>query len=140
LLGGIWTRLGFQHLKRPDVRAPLVGLPRRVGGALRALRSAGATAPAGFVDTRAAAISIASVAASGHIEALCPADPRGMTTNLVTKVVLALSGRQREFAWRVIPGLVLVAAAARLGAPWAKLGSCDDLSVTSLLTTTPASH
>ena len=30
--------------------------------------------------------------------------------------ILALSGGQREFAWRVIPGLVLVAAAAWLGA------------------------
>lgn len=77
-----------------------------------------AAAAAGLVDTHAAAISIASLAASGHIEPQSAVLPilAGLTTNTVTKIVLALSGRQREFAWRVIPGLVLVAAAAWLGA------------------------
>jgi uncharacterized membrane protein (DUF4010 family) len=75
-------------------------------------------ASAGLVDAHAAAISIASLAASGHIEPRGAVLPilAGLTTNTVTKIVLALSGRQREFAWRVIPGLVLVAGAAWLGA------------------------
>ena len=75
-------------------------------------------ASAGLVDAHAAAISIASLSVAGHIEPRDAVLPilAGLTTNTVTKIVLALSGGQREFAWRVIPGLVLVAAAAWLGA------------------------
>ncbi len=77
-----------------------------------------AAAAAGLVDTHAAAISIASLAAAGHIEPSAAVLPilAGLTTNTVTKIIFALSGGRREFAWRVVPGLLLVAAAAWLGA------------------------
>ena len=39
----------------------------------------------------------------------------GLTSNTATKLIFAFSGGQRAFAWRVIPGLVLVTAAAWLG-------------------------
>jgi uncharacterized membrane protein (DUF4010 family) len=77
-----------------------------------------AAAAAGLVDTHAAAISIASLAAGGNIKPDAAVLPilAGLTTNTLTKIVFALSGGRREFAWRVIPGLLLVAAAAWLGA------------------------
>ncbi|KRB52605.1 hypothetical protein ASE02_11505 [Phenylobacterium sp. Root700] len=78
---------------------------------------AGAAA-AGLVDTHAAAVSIASLAASGHLEPRNAVMPilAGLTTNTLTKIILALSGGQAAFVWRVVPGLVLVVAAAWLGA------------------------
>jgi uncharacterized membrane protein (DUF4010 family) len=72
---------------------------------------------AGFVDTHAAAISIASMAASGK---LAPADAVipilvGFSTNTITKMTLASTTGGRAFAFRVIPGLLIVAAAAWAG-------------------------
>jgi uncharacterized membrane protein (DUF4010 family) len=77
-----------------------------------------AAALAGFVDTHAAAISIASLAATG---AMTPADAvipilAGFSTNTLTKLTLAAAAGGRPFSLRVSPGLVLVAAAAWLGA------------------------
>jgi uncharacterized membrane protein (DUF4010 family) len=73
---------------------------------------------AGFVDTHAPAISIASLVAAGRIS---PADAVfpilvGLSTNTVTKVVLASTAGGRSFAIRVTPGLILVLAAAWAGA------------------------
>ncbi len=76
-----------------------------------------AAALAGFVDTHAAAISVASLVASGKMtaaEALWPI-LAAFSTNTVTKIVLATTAGGRAFALRVVPGLILVAAAAWAG-------------------------
>jgi uncharacterized membrane protein (DUF4010 family) len=75
-----------------------------------------AAAVAGLLDTHAAAISIASLVASGRMTAQDAVLPilAGFTTNTITKLVFAGVNGPR-FAMRVIPGLVLVAAAAWLG-------------------------
>jgi uncharacterized membrane protein (DUF4010 family) len=39
----------------------------------------------------------------------------GFTTNTVTKIVLAVAGGSKAFALRVVPGLMVVLAAAWLG-------------------------
>jgi uncharacterized membrane protein (DUF4010 family) len=72
-----------------------------------------ASAVGGFVDTHAAAASIASLVGAGR---LAPEDAimpilAGLSTNTVSKIVVAAS-RGRAFAVRVIPGLVAFAAAA----------------------------
>jgi uncharacterized membrane protein (DUF4010 family) len=73
---------------------------------------------AGLVDTHSSAISIASLVAAGK---MAPADAVlpilvGLSTNTVTKVVLAVTAGGRAFAIRVVPGLLLVIAAAWAGA------------------------
>jgi uncharacterized membrane protein (DUF4010 family) len=77
-----------------------------------------AAAIAGFADTHSAAISIASLVASGKLnpqEAVLPI-LAGLSTNTVSKVILAVSSGGLSFALRVIPGLILVACAAWAGA------------------------
>lgn len=79
--------------------------------------AAAGAALAGLVDTHAAAISIASLVASGRMspsEAVLPI-LAALSTNTVTKLIFAFTGGRRDFAWRVVPGLLLVAAAAWLG-------------------------
>lgn len=77
-----------------------------------------AAAFAGFVDTHASAISIASLVATGRMEPAECVVPilAGFTTNSVTKVVVATAAGGRAFALRVVPGVLLVAAAAWGGA------------------------
>lgn len=77
-----------------------------------------AAAVAGFVDTHAPAISIASLTANGRMSALDAVIPilAGFTTNTITKIVVATTSGGRAFALRVAPGVVLVAAAAWAGA------------------------
>jgi len=73
---------------------------------------------AGLVDTHAAAVSIAALVASSHMtpgQAVLPI-LAGLSTNTLTKLIFAFSGGRRDFAWRVAPGLLLVTAAAWLGA------------------------
>lgn len=73
---------------------------------------------AGFVDTHASAISIASLVANGRMtpaEGVAPV-LAGFTTNTITKVIVAAAAGGRAFAMRVIPGVILVAAAAWAGA------------------------
>lgn len=68
----------------------------------------------GFVDTHAAAISIASLAASGKMtpqDAVLPI-LAAMTSNTVAKIVMAIGGGSRGFALRIAPGLVAPIAAA----------------------------
>lgn len=76
-----------------------------------------AAAVAGFVDTHAPAISIASLTANGRMSALDAVIPilAGFTTNTITKIVVATTSGGRAFALRVAPGVVLVAAAAWAG-------------------------
>jgi uncharacterized membrane protein (DUF4010 family) len=71
-------------------------------------------AVAGIVDTHAAAISVASLAASAN---LTPKDAvlpilTAMTSNTLAKSAMAIGAGSREFSMRTIPGLVLSMAAA----------------------------
>ena len=67
-----------------------------------------ATALAGFIDTHAAAISAASLVATGKLGAVDATIPilAGLSTNTVSKVVFAVASGGRSFALRVIPGLI----------------------------------
>lgn len=78
-----------------------------------------AAAAAGLADTHAAAISVASLAAAGRIAPAGAVIPilAAFSTNTITKCAMATTGG-RAFALRVIPGLVLVLAAAWAGAAW----------------------
>ena len=77
-----------------------------------------AAALAGFVDTHSAAISVASLVASGKMSATDAVFPilAGLSTNTISKMVLAGISGGRSFALRVIPGLIVVALAAWVGA------------------------
>jgi uncharacterized membrane protein (DUF4010 family) len=76
-----------------------------------------AAALAGFVDTHSAAISVASLVASGKMSATDAAFPilAGLSTNTISKIFLAGVSGGRAFALRVIPGLIIVALAAWTG-------------------------
>jgi uncharacterized membrane protein (DUF4010 family) len=72
---------------------------------------------AGLVDTHAAAISVASFVASGKVmpqDAVIPI-LAGLTSNTLSKMILAASSGGWAFALRVVPGLVIVALAAWAG-------------------------
>lgn len=71
----------------------------------------------GLVDTHAAAISVATLVASGKVAASDATVPilAGLTSNTVTKIVMAGATGGWAFALRVAPGLVLVAMAGWLG-------------------------
>jgi len=73
-----------------------------------------AAALAGFVDTHSAAISVASLVASGKMSAADAVFPilAGLSTNTMSKMFLAGISGGRSFALRVIPGLIVVALAA----------------------------
>lgn len=75
------------------------------------------TAVAGFADTHSAAISVASLVASGKVPAEDAVVPilAGLTTNSITKAVLALAAGGPPFARAVWPGIVLVLLAAWAG-------------------------
>ena len=84
-----------------------------------------AAALAGFVDTHSAAISVATLVASGKITAADAVLPilAGLSTNTISKLVLAGTSGGRSFAVRVIPGLLLVVLAAWAGALYALVGA-----------------
>jgi ABC-type multidrug transport system fused ATPase/permease subunit len=72
---------------------------------------------AGFADTHAAAISVASLAAAGRLgadEAVLPI-LLGFSSNSVMKIVAARMSGGRPFAARLAPGIVLIALAAWAG-------------------------
>ncbi len=73
-------------------------------------------AVAGFADTHSAAVSVASLVAAGKFtarEAVLPV-LAGLTTNTVSKIVVAISSGGRHYATQIVPGLVFV-----IGAAWA---------------------
>jgi uncharacterized membrane protein (DUF4010 family) len=77
-----------------------------------------AAALGGLVDTHSSAIAVASLVATGKIapaEAVLPI-LAAFSTNTVSKIVFAMASGGTAFALRVVPGLILVAAAAWLGA------------------------
>lgn len=73
---------------------------------------------AGLADTHSAAISVASLVASDRLDAAGAVIPilAAVTTNTLTKAIIAVTGGGPAFAVRVIPGLILVIAAAWAGA------------------------
>lgn len=77
-----------------------------------------AAALAGLVDTHAAAISVASLVATGKLEASDAVTPIliALSTNTISKIVFAAASGGRAFAVRVVPGVALVAVAAWMGA------------------------
>jgi uncharacterized membrane protein (DUF4010 family) len=77
-----------------------------------------AAAIAGFVDTHSAAISVASLVASGKMDAADAVIPilASRSTNTISKIILACTSGGRSFAIRVVPGLILVIVAAWVGA------------------------
>ena len=109
-------------LKTAVVFAATVALVMLLSAAASAwFGEAGAVAAgalAGFVDTHASAISIASLVANGRLSAADAVWPilAGFTTNTFSKLVLAFTAGGRAFAFRVAPGVVLVALAAWAGA------------------------
>ena len=84
-----------------------------------------AAALAGFVDTHSAAISVASLVASGKMTSADAILPilAGLSTNTISKLVLAGTSGGRSFAVRVIPGLILVVLAAWSGALYTLIGA-----------------
>ena len=77
-----------------------------------------ATSLAGLADTHSAAVSVASLVASSKLSADAAVIPilAAVTTNTLTKMVFAFTAGGAAFAVRVIPGLILVLAAAWAGA------------------------
>lgn len=75
-----------------------------------------ATAFAGFADAHSPAVSIASLVSAGSLDVNFAVVPLlgALTTNTVTKVVLAITSGGKRYALQVVPGLVLV-----IGAAWA---------------------
>lgn len=73
-----------------------------------------ASGVAGFSDAHAAAISAASLAAGGRTppELAALGVLIGFTTNAVSKTVVAFSLGERRYAFQLVPGLVLMVAAA----------------------------
>ena len=73
---------------------------------------------AGFADTHSAAVSIASLVASGKMNPPDAVSPilAALSTNTVSKIIVAWTAGGRAFALRLIPGLLLVISAAWVGA------------------------
>jgi len=73
-----------------------------------------AAAAAGFADTHSAAVSVASLVAAGKFLAKDASLPilAALTTNTISKAVVAISTGGRRFAVQIIPGLVIVIVAA----------------------------
>ncbi len=76
-----------------------------------------AAAIAGFADTHSAAVSVASLVAANKVAVRDGSIPilAALTTNTVSKVVVASWAGGRSFAMQVIPGLVLLIVAAWIG-------------------------
>jgi uncharacterized membrane protein (DUF4010 family) len=106
------------EFKTALILAATISLVLVVAGALNeALGERGVTlgaAVAGFADSQSAAVSAASLAASGKISASAAVVPvlAALTTNTISKAVLAYAVGKRRFANEVWLGLVFVLAAA----------------------------
>ena len=78
----------------------------------------------GLVDTHAAAISVATLVASGKVTPVDAVVPilAALTSNTLSKIIMAVTSGGWAFAFRVVPGLILVALAAWVGTllalPW----------------------
>jgi uncharacterized membrane protein (DUF4010 family) len=80
-----------------------------------------AAAIAGFADTHSAAVAVASIVAAGKLSANQTVLPilAGLTTNTITKVVLAILSGNWRFVSAIILGLILVILSAWIGAVFA---------------------
>ncbi|MBC7479879.1 MAG: MgtC/SapB family protein [Pseudorhodobacter sp.] len=113
--GGVFslkTALAFGSILAP-ILVISAGLQERFGGAGVLL----AAVVAGLVDTHAVAISVATLVASGKVtpqDAVLPI-LAGLTSNTLTKIIMAATSGGWAFALRVLPGLILVALAAWIG-------------------------
>lgn len=69
---------------------------------------------AGFADTHSPAVSIASLVASGKMSPADAVSPilSALSTNTISKVIVAWTSGGRSYALRLIPGLLLVISAA----------------------------
>jgi uncharacterized membrane protein (DUF4010 family) len=78
---------------------------------------AAAAALGGLANTSAAAVSVAALTNAGKITATDAAFPilLALSTNTLTKAILAIATGSRGFAVRVVPGLALVILAAWIG-------------------------
>lgn len=78
---------------------------------------AAATALAGFADTHAPAVSVAALVGSGAIAVDTASLPilLAMTTNTLSKIIAAVASGDKQYWWRVVPGLLLVVGAAWVG-------------------------
>jgi uncharacterized membrane protein (DUF4010 family) len=133
LWGAVYTRLGLRSPAEvePDegrafsIRAALgfaaiVAVTLVTSAALRAWAgTAGlvvASGLAGFADTHAAAVSVASLVREGRLDATDSAVPvlAAFTTNAVMKSVLAIFYGNRRFALQVVPGVALTVVGAWL--------------------------
>ena len=76
-----------------------------------------AAGAAGLVDTHSAAAAVASLVAAGKMAPAAAPVPVmvALATNTLTKIAMAVSSGNAAFAARVVPGLLLVAAAAWAG-------------------------
>jgi uncharacterized membrane protein (DUF4010 family) len=76
-----------------------------------------AAAVAGLADVHAAAFAAGSQVASGNLSAdrAVWAVLLGFTSNSVTKIILAATAGTREFAARVVPGILFFTLAAWVG-------------------------
>ena len=75
-------------------------------------------AVAGLADTHSPAVATATLAASGTINAADAVAPIlvALSTNTISKIIVGWVSGGRSFALRLIPGLILVIAAAWAGA------------------------
>ena len=89
------------------------GLQERFGGAGVLL----AAVVAGLVDTHAAAISVATLVASGRVTPQDAVVPilAALTSNTLSKIIMAATGGGWAFAFQNVPGRVLVTLAAWVG-------------------------
>ena len=101
--------------------AGLIGAVLTVAAALNAWagdRGLLATAAvAGLADAHSAAVAAASMVAAGTIQPSLGvvAVLTGLSTNAMVKAALSIAAGGRAYAMRIIPGLVLMMAAAWLG-------------------------
>jgi uncharacterized membrane protein (DUF4010 family) len=104
----------------------LLGVVMTVSAGLNAwLGDAGiliGAAVSGFADAHATAASTASLMAAGKIDATQAMVPilLGLTTNAVTKAVVAFQAGGAAYAGKIIPGLVLMVSASWLGFWWGR--------------------
>jgi uncharacterized membrane protein (DUF4010 family) len=104
----------------------LLGLVMTASAGLNAwLGEAGLLAGAavsGFADAHATAASAASLMAAGKIQVNQAIVPilLGLTTNTLTKAVLAFNAGGLRYASKIVPGLVLMVGATWLGFWWAR--------------------
>lgn len=79
-----------------------------------------AAALAGFADTQAAAASISSLVTAGKMAPHAAVLPvlLALGANTIVRIILAFTTGGKRYAMEVVPGLMLIAAAAVAGALW----------------------